>query len=70
MNDKNIHDWNDLSDYDSLPALLDSKQAAEILNCDPRTITRMCNTKKLKAVKVMSMWRINKAELLKFAGLD
>ena len=53
----------------ALPELLDAKQAAEILNVNPRTVTRMCEQGKLKAVKVMSLWRINRDALLDFAGL-
>lgn len=52
-----------------LPQLLDTKQAAVILNVDPRTVTRMCAQGKIKAVKVMSLWRINRDALLEFAGL-
>ena len=51
------------------PELLDSKQAAGILNVNERTVTRMCVEGKLKAVKVMSLWRINRDALLDFAGL-
>ena len=53
----------------SYPELLDTKQAAEILNVTTRPVTRMCEQGKLKAVKVMSLWRINRDALLKFAGL-
>lgn len=52
------------------PELLDSKQAAGILNVNERTVTRMCAAGKLKAVKVMSLWRINRDALLDFAGLN
>lgn len=52
------------------PELLDSKQAAGILNVNERTVTRMCVEGKLKAVKVMSLWRINRDALLDFAGLN
>lgn len=54
---------------DRYPELLDSKQAAGILNVNERTVTRMCAEGKLKAVKVMSLWRINRDALLDFAGL-
>lgn len=52
------------------PALLDTEQAARILNVNVRTVTRMCATGKLKAVKVMSLWRINRDALLEYAGLN
>lgn len=53
-----------------LPALLSSKEAARILGVSERTVTRMCEQGKLKAVKVMSLWRINRDALLDFAGLE
>ena len=52
------------------PDLLSTNQAAEILNVTPRTVTRMCEQGKLKAVRVMSLWRINRDRLLDFAGLN
>lgn len=55
--------------FPGLPPLLDSKQAAAILDVHPRTITRMCEHGELKAVRVRSVWRINRNSLLEFAGL-
>lgn len=52
-----------------LSVLLSSKEAAGILGVSDRTVTRMCEQGKLKAVKVMSLWRINRDALLDFAGL-
>ena len=49
--------------------LIDAKQAAEILQVCPRTIARMCERGEIKAVKVRSLWRINRDALLDFAGL-
>lgn len=54
---------------DRYPELLDTEQAARILNVHVRTVTRMCAQGKLKAVKVMSLWRINRDALLDYAGL-
>lgn len=51
------------------PAMLSAKQAASILNCSPRSITRMCEAGKIKAVKVVSMWRVNRDALMEYAGL-
>ncbi len=51
------------------PELLSTAQAASLLQVNPRTVTRMCEQGKLKAVKVMSLWRINRDALLKFAGI-
>lgn len=39
--------------YKDLPAMLDVKQAAQILNCSPRTVSRMCTKGDLKAVKII-----------------
>ena len=55
---------------EEFPELLDTKQAASILNVNTRTIVRMCAAGKLKAVKVMSLWRINRDALLDYAGLN
>lgn len=55
---------------EALPDLLNPKQASRILNVNERTVTRMCNAGKLKAVKVGSLWRINRDALLEYAGLN
>lgn len=54
---------------EEMPMLLDTKQAAEILNVHQRTVARMCELGKLKAVRVMSVWRINRDALLESCGL-
>lgn len=54
---------------EEMPMLLDTKQAAAILNVHQRTVTRMCELGKLKAVRVMSVWRINRDALLESCGL-
>lgn len=51
-------------------AVVSPKAAAAFLDCHERTVTRMCEQGKLKAVKVMSMWRINRRALLDFAGVE
>lgn len=56
--------------YKDLPAMLDVKQAAQILNCSPRTVSRMCAKGDLKAVKTLSMWRVNRDALLRYAGIE
>lgn len=56
--------------YADLPALITAREAAGILNVHPRTVARMCEQGKIKAVKVMSTWRVNSAALLEFAGLN
>lgn len=49
-----------------LPPLLTTQQAAAILNVHQRTVARMCELGKLKAVRVMSVWRINRDALFDF----
>lgn len=46
---------NILQDY---PELLNVHEAAEILNCRPSTICKLCRTGKLKAMKVGKSWTI------------
>lgn len=53
-----------------LPMLLKTTQAATILNVTPRTVQLMCEAGKLKAVRVQSVWRVNRDALLEFAGLE
>lgn len=55
---------------ETMPKLLDTKQAARILNVNPRTVSRLCEAGKIRAVKVASLWRINRDALLEFAGLN
>lgn len=62
------------NNYNELPALLKPNEAAGVLNCCTRTVTRMCELGKLKAVKVGSgskaSWRINRAALFEYAGIE
>lgn len=53
-----------------MPALLDSKQAAQLLNVSERTVTRLCNRGKIRARRVGRLWRINRDALFEYAGLD
>lgn len=55
---------------DSLPPMLSVEQSKDVLNVSARTISRMCEQGKLKAVKVNSLWRINRDALLAYAGLE
>lgn len=50
--------------------VLTVKQAATLLGCGERSICRMCERGQIKAVKVMTAWRINKAALLEYIGID
>ena len=50
--------------------VIDTATAGAFLEVDPRTAARMCEKGKLKAIKVMSMWRINKAAFFEMLGID
>lgn len=50
--------------------MLSVEQSKDVLNVSGRTIARMCEQGKLKAVKVCSLWRINRDALFEYAGLD
>lgn len=41
-------------------------EAARMLNCNPRTVMRMCDKGVLVACKVGNQWRINRAALLEY----
>lgn len=49
-------------------AVVNASAAAAYLNCHERTIARMCELGKLKAIKVMSMWRVNRNALIDYAS--
>lgn len=48
--------------------LIDVKTAAGILGVCTRTVVRMCERGEIKAVRVRSLWRINRAALMEFIG--
>lgn len=50
--------------------VLTVKQAATLLDCGERSVCRMCERGQIKAAKVMTVWRINKAALLEYIGID
>lgn len=56
-------------DAESYPPMLNVKQAAQILNCSERCVTRMCKSGAIQAVKVTTLWRINRDALMRYAGL-
>ena len=55
--------------HDAPPLFLDANETAEILRVHPRTVARMCERGELRAVKVRSLWRINREALFELAGL-
>lgn len=50
--------------------VLTVKQAATLLDCSECSVCRACDRGQIKAAKVMKMWRINKAALLEYIGID
>ena len=56
-------------DYSKLPAMLDTEQAAEILNVHRRSVIRMCVGGDIKAIKIRGLWRVNRDDLLEQLGL-
>lgn len=53
----------------ALPALITREQAARVMGASEFTVWRQLKAGKIKAVKVGSRWRINKAALLASLGL-
>ena len=54
-----------------MPALIDTAQAAEILNCHPNLVMSMCRSGEyFQAMKIGREWRINTADLIRWAGLE
>ena len=60
----------EVASLNDLPMLLTTTQAATILNVTPRTVQSMCEAGKLRAVRVQSLWRVNRDALLEFAGIE
>lgn len=57
-----------MSQLESLPPIIDAKQAAEVLHCSPRSVQRLCNEGKLVSCRIGRRYRVNTASLLRFAG--
>lgn len=53
----------------TMPPLMTPKQSGDLMGVSTRTVARLCESGKLKAVKVGTQWRINRDALLEFAGL-
>ncbi|MCH4276624.1 MAG: helix-turn-helix domain-containing protein [Atopobiaceae bacterium] len=56
--------------YGRRPDLIDVREAADILNVSSRTVTRLCALNKIRSVKVGYQWRVNRAALMRYAGLE
>lgn len=50
------------------PPLMDTKQAAQVLNVTPRMVQKLCKEGDIKAVMVKTLWRVNRDELFAFAA--
>lgn len=53
---------------DTMGDLLTTAEAARVLNVSPHTVTRLCESGRLRAVRVASMWRIPKVRLREYIG--
>lgn len=58
------------SEIAALPPIIDVDQAARVLGCSGRTVSRMCKGGVLKHCKAGNMYRINRDALLAYAGFD
>lgn len=52
------------------PRFVSTEVAARIFNVSPRTMVRMASSGKVRAVKIMTTWRIDKDDLLERAGIE
>ena len=59
----------DMSKYEALPDLLTTTEVASILRCSDRVVIRHCKRGTFRAVKAAKSWRINKDDVLRYAGL-
>lgn len=56
-------------DYGTLPPVLSTHEAAQVLRVCDSMAGKLCRSGKLRAVKVGKNWRVNRDALLEFAGL-
>lgn len=63
-------DADDRWGHEDLPELLNTEQAARILNVHRRTVARMCQSGKIRCVRIGSRWRVNRDALLRLVGLS
>jgi len=59
----------DMDKYKAMPDLLTAHEAAAICRCGERSIANRCKDGTFRAVKASKGWRINKDDVLKYAGL-
>lgn len=52
------------------PPMVSPYEAAELLLCSPRTVTRMCERGELKACKAGNRWRVNRKSLMEYMGAE
>ena len=58
-----------ITDVTTLPPLISTPAAAELLSCNPSKVRSMCRTGELEAVKVGTDWRVNTRAMLEQFGL-
>ena len=52
------------------PPTIDTKETAWLLSCSVKHVRDMCEHGDLKAVRVGKLWRINRAQVYRMAGID
>jgi len=54
----------------ALPPIISIEQAARVLGCCGRTVTRMCEDGKLRHCRAGNRYRVNRDALFAYAGLE
>ncbi len=57
-----------MNNIDHLEPIIDAKTAAQVLQCSPRAIQRLCESGALTSCRIGRRYRINTASLLRYAG--
>ena len=53
-----------------LGALSNIRTCSKVLGCSERYVRHLCETGRIKAIKLGAHWRVNTASLLAYAGID
>lgn len=59
-----------LQEATALALMITPREAASIAGVSARTITRLCERNQIKAAKLGSSWRINRAAFLQQLGIE
>ena len=57
-------------EFKGLPAILNTKTIAELLDVHPNTVTGLLDRGKLKGFKVGRVWRVHRRDFLRYIGLE